>query len=250
MSTTITTTIISLIEQHRARSEAARRAHNTRYLKIASDVNDGVEPTIDCNGRFHAPYDGYDFDGHVYLAGQYLPFPKYDEDEYYRQTYSFGNYVPKTRFTYVDADLASTLVRELNEHLEIFHGKVFEGKTGQQCHLYVTTRYKDVIEVLDSEINKKVVEAVDTRNIPDLPEGKLTFVGKVLSIKNQESFYGIVTKILVEHEEGYKVWGTLPRSINHVDRGETVSFSATITRSDKDPSFGFFSRPTKAKIVE
>lgn len=94
----------------------------------------------------------------------------------------------------------------------------------------------------------------------ECPEGKFTFVGKILSSKVQDVYANhcsfLQIKILVEHESGYKAWGTAPASItNGYDgskqffRGKTVSFSATFTRSKDDPKFGFFSRPTKGKLL-
>jgi hypothetical protein len=44
------------------------------------------------------------------------------------------------------------------------------------------------------------------------------------------------------------VWGTVPASIDNVQRGALVEFTATVQVSDNDPKFGFFKRPSKAKI--
>ncbi len=33
------------------------------------------------------------------------------------------------------------------------------------------------------------------------------------------------------------------------DKGDVVTFTATLSRSDKDPKFGFFKRPSKASFV-
>lgn len=120
-----------------------------------------------------------------------------------------------------------------------------------------------------------------------VPEGRVTLTGTVLTVRGQETRYGTVTKMLVgvTTDAGmFKVWGTLPASlagvwgctahnvtadspdydalvgghrfnchcgyINVARRGDVVTFSAEVTRSSDDESFGFFSRPTKASIVE
>lgn len=100
-----------------------------------------------------------------------------------------------------------------------------------------------------------------------VPTGRTTVTGVVVSIKAEETFYtysGEVTlKMLVESDEGYRVWGTVPRSleggseyrdgqyvaVRGVDEGDTVTFTATLQPSDNDPLFGFFKRPTKARIL-
>lgn len=82
-----------------------------------------------------------------------------------------------------------------------------------------------------------------------VPTGKVTVRGKVLTIKSQDSVYGPVTKMLVQHADGWKVWGSKPGALE-VERGAVVEFSATIEASPEDNKFGFFKRPTKAKIIQ
>jgi hypothetical protein len=56
-------------------------------------------------------------------------------------------------------------------------------------------------------------------------------------------------KMVVKVEQGWAVWGSVPEAIAiEVEVGDTVTFTATVTRSDRDPKFGFFKRPTKAAI--
>lgn len=89
---------------------------------------------------------------------------------------------------------------------------------------------------------------------------RVEITGEVLTVKEQEGFVpgGVVwpgmsvptvLKMLVKTDAGYKLWGTVPRDLE-VTRGVKVAFSAKIERSDKDPKFGFFSRPTKARVVQ
>jgi hypothetical protein len=56
--------------------------------------------------------------------------------------------------------------------------------------------------------------------------------------------------MLVEHADGWKVWGTIPASLIKAHRGDKVRFDTAITRSDRDPKFGFFSRPKYGRILE
>lgn len=78
-------------------------------------------------------------------------------------------------------------------------------------------------------------------------EGKVQITGEVLSTKWQESMYGETLKMLVKDDRLFKVWGTVPAAlVGEVERGDRVTFSATVTKSDDDETFGFFKRPTKA----
>ena len=47
-------------------------------------------------------------------------------------------------------------------------------------------------------------------------------------------------------DTGFKIWGN---RFNNVEKGDLVSFTASVTPSDKDPKFGFFKRAAKAFFV-
>ena len=80
--------------------------------------------------------------------------------------------------------------------------------------------------------------------------GRYKVTGTILSYKTVESPYGAVVKMLVQSPEGWKVWGTVPRSIEwDIERDQQVTFVATVTPSDDDPTFGFYSRPTNAAVL-
>lgn len=71
--------------------------------------------------------------------------------------------------------------------------------------------------------------------------------GTIQTIKAQESYYGTTLKMLVQHADGWKLWGTVPAALEEAEKGDTVSFTATVSVSDDDPKFGFFKRPSKAR---
>lgn len=73
--------------------------------------------------------------------------------------------------------------------------------------------------------------------------------GVIVSTKWVESDFGGSVKMLVQTDEGWKAWGTLPNAIHGADKGDRVSFMAKVQASKDDPLFGFFSRPTKATII-
>jgi hypothetical protein len=80
------------------------------------------------------------------------------------------------------------------------------------------------------------------------PEGRVSIDGVVLSVKTVESDYGIQYKMLVQDNAGFKIWSTIPQSLNLV-AGMQIRFSASITPSDTDPLFGFAKRPTKCTAL-
>jgi hypothetical protein len=90
----------------------------------------------------------------------------------------------------------------------------------------------------------------------DVPEGRQTVTGKIISYKlvdNHFSYHGGTTvKILVEDPRGFRIYGTAPAALlNDRDadelKGTEVEFTATL--EGKETGFGFFKRPAKAQFV-
>jgi hypothetical protein len=83
--------------------------------------------------------------------------------------------------------------------------------------------------------------------------GKVTITGTILSTKWQDSAYGSTLKMLVRDDRGFKVWGTCPASLDcsgvTAEKGDRVTFTATVEASRDDETFGFFKRPTGAERV-
>lgn len=82
----------------------------------------------------------------------------------------------------------------------------------------------------------------------EVPTGRIVVEGEVVSTKWVDSGYGSTQKMLVKNEAGWKVWGSVPSSIE-VDKGTRVRFTATVERSNDDSLFGFFKRPSKAEVL-
>lgn len=83
-------------------------------------------------------------------------------------------------------------------------------------------------------------------------EGRVQVVGKIITKKLVETAYGVSDKMLIEVQaEGgvYRLWGTDPRGLR-AEVGDVVSFEAAVEQSQKDSSFGFFSRPTKPAVFQ
>lgn len=105
-------------------------------------------------------------------------------------------------------------------------------------------------------IAKAVVKAVEDEKVreaeaakaEDCPTGRVEIEGEVLSLKWQRGNYGDTYKMLVKDARGFKVWGTVPSSIDP-EVGQEVSFTATVEPSKDDAKFGFYKRPTQAVVV-
>jgi hypothetical protein len=98
---------------------------------------------------------------------------------------------------------------------------------------------------------ERAAEAEAAAPVP-VTESRVKVRGKVLTKRAEDSCFGryerTVIKVLVKHADGYKLWGNLPDSLaTEVAAGDEIEFDARVKRSDKDPKFGFFSRPTKAR---
>lgn len=86
--------------------------------------------------------------------------------------------------------------------------------------------------------------------IPDLPTGKITVEGEIVSFKCVDTDWGTTIKMLVKNEEGWKVYGTVPKALNEAEVGDVVRFTANVEASRDDTKFGFYKRPTRATLVE
>ena len=78
---------------------------------------------------------------------------------------------------------------------------------------------------------------------------RVTVTGTVSKVAVHENDYGYRKVMTVVLDNGARVWGTVPAAIYEVGAGDTVTFTATFSRSDRDETFGFFKRPSKASMV-
>lgn len=106
-----------------------------------------------------------------------------------------------------------------------------------------------------------LVRAVgETDNPPDpvekapAPSGKTVADVTVVKVEDRQGHYGAQTKMLVEHEDGWRAWMTAPAALERDEpydrdalRGVRIRVEANLEPSDDDPSFAFGKRP---KIVQ
>lgn len=95
---------------------------------------------------------------------------------------------------------------------------------------------------------------------------RMTVEGRIVKIDLKENDFGTRIVMTVETDAGWRVWGTMPRQLEDAARGSDfrmstwehvqklegarVRFDAKVERSDRDATFGFYQRPTKAVVVE
>lgn len=105
-------------------------------------------------------------------------------------------------------------------------------------------------EIAAEKAAAKALEMANAKPVP-VVEGRVVVQGEVLSVREQEGFYGVQIKMLVKVEAGFKLWGSVPAAlVDKVEKGSVVEFSAALQKSDDDEYFGFFSRPSKAKLIK
>lgn len=82
----------------------------------------------------------------------------------------------------------------------------------------------------------------------EAPTGKFKFIGTILSKKVTESYspFGSQLKILVKHDSGFLAYGTCPKDLCDLEKGDRVGFCATFKQSPQDTKFAYFKRPTQA----
>lgn len=97
----------------------------------------------------------------------------------------------------------------------------------------------------------------------DAPEGRITDVFTVASMKVVDNGFGGVLKMRATNDKGYAIWVSVPDKIeikevahpdafgsylycHQVDKGDKIQMSVTLKQSDNDKSFAYGSRPTKA----
>ena len=90
----------------------------------------------------------------------------------------------------------------------------------------------------------RAAETAAAQPVP-VTEDRIKIVGQIVSVRPGE--FG--TRIIVKTDAGWVAMGSKPSSID-AERGKRIEFAAKIKVSDRDPKFGFFSRPTQARILE
>lgn len=111
----------------------------------------------------------------------------------------------------------------------------------------ISEKQVEFVYKLDSEKKEEEVR----HPIPtDMNKGRHEFTGTVKGFKQVESDFGVTTKMVFQDDRGFFLYGTAPSTGGHYDRGARLSFCAKLTISGSDETFGFYSRPTKGRVID
>lgn len=156
--------------------------------------------------------------------------------------------------------------------------RTFEGKFVAYVDKHGEASENWVAAILRSKQRKAewdAKRAEDAKTAKPVVEGRIAVIGRILSIKWKDSNYGGKFVMTVQDDRGFKVWGTVPASLENDlmaryhelklaityssddlaqglrlllnEEEQRVEFTATITKSDKDETFGFFKRPATTR---
>lgn len=143
--------------------------------------------------------------------------------------------------TYPDA-LTSTFLADVSRSF-LHYGEL----TARQIEAVEKSMAKDLERAAAREAREQEARKAREAGVT-VPSGRVVVEGVVGTIREQEGYYGTTWKMLVVSDAGWKVWGTVPSSINPF-AGDRVRFTATVTASEDDALFGFYARPTKAEVL-
>jgi hypothetical protein len=107
---------------------------------------------------------------------------------------------------------------------------------------------------IDTRAERQAQREAERALAADCPEGRIVITGTVLTVKVDDGGqWGPTTKILLQADAGWKVWGSRPASggpeSKCAERGDRIEFKATVERSKDDPKFGFYKRPTNGRVL-
>ncbi len=121
-------------------------------------------------------------------------------------------------------------------------------RTGLLTEAQVAALRKSAVKDAEREA-KRAEERKDAEPVPVTTE-KVVVTGQVIKTDWQSNAYGGRAVFTVKDDRGFVLWGTQPSALSEAEKGDRVTFTATVERSERDEFFGFFKRPTKTAIIE
>jgi len=139
------------------------------------------------------------------------------------------------------ADVASRLMRDGN-------------LSGRQIDSVIAAFRKDA-EREQAHVVREAEDVARAAIASPAPSGRTEVIGTVYTTKVQDGDYGVQYKFGVQHEDGWRVWSTVPAAIVPSGalaelKGRTVRFTATLAPRPEEPTFAFANRPTGGKLVD
>lgn len=255
---TLVNAVITSLDSKFVELKAIREKRQARILSFYSETNNGLSPNEDCNGRLHAPCNGYeDIDGKgLYSKGEYLPIPEFVfellELEGITCERGEGVFGQRTRIL-LPLEQATELALTLNQNygLDSTKGKVFERDNIETCYLYVTGNDALVKTIEEAMKAHKESERESRKALKGTaPEGRVTVTAKLLKvyvIPPLCSWDAPSLKMLVELENKATAYGTLPKAVHSAAVGDIFNLKGTFKHAQDDETHAFVSRPTIVK---
>ena len=130
--------------------------------------------------------------------------------------------------------------------------RIAESKTvGRKAFGIIAYAPSGLIKQQQKAQAKQVEEqAKAERTAVPVTSDRIEIAGTITRSYERFTDYGVQYKMIVLDDRGFQVCGTQPASIEDAEVGDRVTFVAKVTVSDRDNTFGFFNRPSKAEIIE
>jgi len=152
-------------------------------------------------------------------------------------------------------EFAAAIVDAAGHHIVIDIVGKCRAYRGEPSEAMAALVIKIATEKAEREAARAAEPSFDPVPVPEI-HGRTRIEGEVIfeGIKDSGGPFGSTHKMVVRvtptATTAFKLYGTVPSAISTVSKGDKVAFTARIEAGDRDPDFGFFSRPTKAEIVE
>lgn len=112
-----------------------------------------------------------------------------------------------------------------------------------------------LINAYRREVEKDVERKIEREESSPAPvtDERITVEGTVVKVSWKQGFgyYDDARKVItVRDDRGFKVWGTCPSAISQAEQGDRVRYVARLEVSDRDETFAFAKRPSKAELLQ
>lgn len=137
---------------------------------------------------------------------------------------------------------------------------------GSTSDKFVKAMMRDMVRT-ERRAEEQAARDAEKAEQPPVPEGRYEIVGQIIKTAWQDNDFGGRLVMTVKDDRGFLVWGSVPASLDddlhdllveldaedfvHMVKSHEirVSFTAAVERGDRDHTFGFYKRPSKAQIL-
>lgn len=261
-----------------ARKRDDYSAYRQRIENAYKEENSMLPPNVDCNGRLHAPCDGYkipqfkldacDYQEHyeeeVFAKGAFLPNPIREDNELFFFTHNRYNikFNHHLSLHLIGDELIESMraIETEDKPLNIRFSRTWKKNGETECYMNIYSAFKTINNKIKSVVNdfleekeaeRKAAEEAAKALKGDAPEGRITVTATVSGLPVYDDYYkGLVVKLRITLENGSTAFGSLPASISDANIGDIIEMTATFTPKEDDKTHADFKRPAKTSIKE